>query len=56
MPICDEEVPSYDFGDGHVARCFLYDERTAGIRTLPVSSAPRVPVPASSEPTAATSK
>ncbi|MBV9233352.1 MAG: ABC transporter ATP-binding protein [Candidatus Eremiobacteraeota bacterium] len=27
MPICDEPVPLYDFGDGHVARCFLYDER-----------------------------
>ena len=30
MPICDEPVPLYDFGDGHVARCFLYDERTDG--------------------------
>ena len=30
MPICDEPVPLYDFGDGHVARCFLYDERTEG--------------------------
>ncbi|MGH7708542.1 MAG: ABC transporter ATP-binding protein [Vulcanimicrobiaceae bacterium] len=40
MPICDQPVPVYDFGDGHVARCFLYDERTAGERTLPVTSAP----------------
>ena len=42
MPICDEQVPLYDFADGHVARCFLYDERTEGIRTLPVRSAPTV--------------
>ncbi|HEV3157830.1 MAG TPA: ABC transporter ATP-binding protein [Candidatus Baltobacteraceae bacterium] len=45
MPICDEEVPAYDFGGGHVARCFLYDERSAGERGLKVSSAPPV-VPA----------
>jgi len=43
MPICDEAVPLYDFGDGHVARCFLYDERTEGERSLKVASAPRVP-------------
>lgn len=42
MPICDEPVPLYDFGDGHVARCFLYDERTEGERPLSVSSAPPV--------------
>jgi oligopeptide/dipeptide ABC transporter ATP-binding protein len=42
MPICDTPVPSYDFGGGHVARCFLYDEQTAGERTLPVATAPRV--------------
>ena len=42
MPICSEPVPVYDFGNGHVARCFLYDERTAAERTLPVESAPRV--------------
>jgi oligopeptide/dipeptide ABC transporter ATP-binding protein len=41
MPICDEPVPLYDFGAGHVARCFLYDERTAGQRTLDVETAPR---------------
>jgi oligopeptide transport system ATP-binding protein len=42
MPICSEPVPTYDFGDGHVARCFLYDERTEGHRTLPVATAPRL--------------
>ncbi len=42
MPICDQPVPIYDFGDGHVARCFLYDERTARERKLPVSSASQV--------------
>jgi hypothetical protein len=42
MPICDTPVPSYDFGNGHVARCFLYDERTAAERQLPVASAPRL--------------
>jgi len=43
MPICDEPVPIYDFGGGHVARCFLYDERTEGERTLSVASAPAIP-------------
>ncbi|MGP6156508.1 MAG: ABC transporter ATP-binding protein [Vulcanimicrobiaceae bacterium] len=42
MPVCDTPVPLYDFGSGHVARCFLYDERTAGERTLPVDSVPQV--------------
>ncbi len=42
MPSCDEPVPLYDFGAGHVARCFLYDEKTAGERTKDVASAPRV--------------
>jgi oligopeptide/dipeptide ABC transporter ATP-binding protein len=47
MPLCDEPVPQYDFGAGHVARCFLYDERTAAERTLPVESAPQnAPAPA----------
>jgi len=41
MPLCDEPVPLYDFGEGHVARCFLYDERAEGQRTLDVSTAPR---------------
>jgi oligopeptide/dipeptide ABC transporter ATP-binding protein len=43
MPICDEPVPLYDFGGGHVARCFLYDERTEKERTLDVTSVPAVP-------------
>ena len=43
MPICDTAVPLYDFGDGHVARCTLYDEKTEGKRTLPVATAPQVP-------------
>jgi oligopeptide transport system ATP-binding protein len=42
MPICDEPVPLYDFGDGHVARCFLYDERAEGQKTKPTPNAPRV--------------
>jgi oligopeptide/dipeptide ABC transporter ATP-binding protein len=43
MPICKEKVPLYDFGGGHVARCFLYDERTEGIRTLPgAETAPQI--------------
>jgi oligopeptide transport system ATP-binding protein len=46
MPICDQAVPSYDFGDGHLARCFLYDAQTEGERKLPVSSAPKAAVQA----------
>ncbi len=42
MKMCDQPVPLYDFGDGHVARCFLYDERSAGERTLDVPSYPMV--------------
>jgi oligopeptide transport system ATP-binding protein len=42
MPICDEPVPLYDFGEGHVARCFLYDERAEDQRTLDVATAPRI--------------
>jgi oligopeptide/dipeptide ABC transporter ATP-binding protein len=42
MPICDQPVPLYDFGDGHVARCFLYDERTEGERTLKTASRPAI--------------
>jgi oligopeptide/dipeptide ABC transporter ATP-binding protein len=41
MPICDEPVPLYDFGGGHVARCYLYDERAEGQRTLAVATAPK---------------
>ncbi|HVA38296.1 MAG TPA: ABC transporter ATP-binding protein [Candidatus Dormibacteraeota bacterium] len=43
MPICEEATPLYDFGKGHVARCFLYDERSAEQRTVRVESAPAVP-------------
>jgi oligopeptide/dipeptide ABC transporter ATP-binding protein len=35
MPICDEPVPLFDFGAGHVARCFLYDPRADAQRTTP---------------------
>ncbi len=42
MPACETPVPLYDFGNGHVARCELYDEKTAGERRLPVESAPAV--------------
>lgn len=42
MPICDEPIPLFDFKDGHVARCVLYDRRTEGYRTLPVQTAPAV--------------
>ncbi|HEY8313888.1 MAG TPA: ABC transporter ATP-binding protein [Candidatus Baltobacteraceae bacterium] len=39
MPICDEPVPVYDFGGGHVARCWLYDERAKDQRTADVETA-----------------
>ena len=39
MPVCDQPVPLYDFGEGHVARCFLYDERYKDQRTIEVESA-----------------
>ena len=42
MPICDEAVPLYDFGGGHVARCFLYDQRSEGQRSVAVESVPAV--------------
>ncbi|MFN2450323.1 MAG: ABC transporter ATP-binding protein [Candidatus Baltobacteraceae bacterium] len=42
MPICDEPVPVYDFGRGHVARCFLYDERAKDQRPVDVETAPIV--------------
>lgn len=34
MTICDEPVPVYDFGDSHLARCFLYDERAKDQRPV----------------------
>ncbi len=43
MPVCDQPVPLYDFGDGHVARCFLYDAATESERPLKVASAPKIP-------------
>ena len=43
MPICDEPVPLYDFGAGHVARCFLYDERAEGQKPVPAENRPMVP-------------
>jgi oligopeptide/dipeptide ABC transporter ATP-binding protein len=49
MPICDEPVPLFDFKDGHVARCLLYDKRTEDYRTLPVESAPTVSLDAVAE-------
>ncbi|MBV8425389.1 MAG: hypothetical protein JO349_09360, partial [Candidatus Eremiobacteraeota bacterium] len=49
MPICDEPVPLFDFKDGHVARCMLYDRRTESYRTLPVESAPTVSLDAVAE-------
>ena len=33
MPLCDEPVPLFSFGGGHVARCFLYDPRAESQRT-----------------------
>ena len=52
MPICSEPVPLYDFGGGHVARCFLYDERTEGERTLATTTMPQVPDSAAGHPAA----
>ena len=49
MPICDEPVPLFDFKDGHVARCMLYDARTEGQRTLAVETAPTVALEAVAE-------
>ena len=43
MPICDEPVPLYDFGGGHVARCYLYDERARDQRPESAEALPIVP-------------
>ena len=40
MPICDEPVPIYRFGEGHLARCYLYDERANDQRPIPAETAP----------------
>ena len=45
MPICAEPVPVYDFGAGHVARCFLYDERAKDQRSIEVETAPIISAP-----------
>jgi oligopeptide transport system ATP-binding protein len=45
MPMCDEPVPLYDFGEGHIARCFLYDKRAESQRPIEVETAPVVPTP-----------
>ncbi len=37
-----EPVPLYDFGAGHVARCFLYDERAKDQRPVDAPVAPIV--------------
>jgi oligopeptide/dipeptide ABC transporter ATP-binding protein len=42
MPVCEESVPLLDFGDGHVARCFLYDERSDGQKPIPAQNVARV--------------
>ena len=42
MPICAEPVPVYDFGQGHVCRCWLYDERSRDQRPVEVEIAPKV--------------
>jgi oligopeptide transport system ATP-binding protein len=43
MPICDQPVPIYEFGEGHVARCWLYDERARDQRPAQTQSLPIVP-------------
>ncbi len=45
MPMCDEPVPLYDFGEGHIARCYLYDKRAESQRPIDVETAPVVPAP-----------
>jgi oligopeptide/dipeptide ABC transporter ATP-binding protein len=43
MPICDEPVSLYDFGGGHLARCFLYDARADGQKPIEAENRPIVP-------------
>jgi len=43
MPICKEPVALYDFGAGHVARCFLYDQRADSQKTIPAENATLIP-------------
>jgi oligopeptide/dipeptide ABC transporter ATP-binding protein len=42
MPICDESVPLYDFGNGHLARCFLYEARAEGQKPIEAESRPSI--------------
>jgi oligopeptide/dipeptide ABC transporter ATP-binding protein len=42
MPICDQPVPLYEFGQGHVARCYLYDERARDQRPVTAQALPTV--------------
>ena len=42
MPICAEPVSLYDFGNEHLARCWLYDERSVAQRSIDVPVAPIV--------------
>jgi oligopeptide/dipeptide ABC transporter ATP-binding protein len=42
MPICEEPVSLYDFGGGHVARCFLYDQRAEGQKPIPAENVPTI--------------
>jgi oligopeptide transport system ATP-binding protein len=44
MPICAEPVPLYDFGAGHVARCYLYDDRAKDQRPIDVETVKQVTV------------
>lgn len=44
MPICDNPVPLYEFGEGHVARCYLYDERARDQRPAAAQGLPIAPV------------
>jgi oligopeptide/dipeptide ABC transporter ATP-binding protein len=43
MPICDNPVALYDFGDDHVARCYLYDERAEPEKPIPAENRPAIP-------------
>jgi oligopeptide/dipeptide ABC transporter ATP-binding protein len=43
MPICDQPVPLYDFGAGHLARCYLYDERYKDQRPERMALLPTLP-------------
>ena len=43
MPICAQPVPLYDFGEGHSARCYLYDERARDQRPPAAQTFPTAP-------------